>query len=432
MSILYVSSLFMAIIRPFRGVRYNPAVVGDLQLVVSPPYDVISTEQQTLLHLRSPYNAVHLDLNRNPERYTVAARTFSTWLEHGALRQEAEPALYFYAQEFALKDGVRRRRSGVLAALRLEEFSSGKIRPHERTFETAKADRLALLKACQAHLSSIFCLFSRPGWSLEQACASVLNLPPLVKVVDDGGTIHRLWRITDTTLITAISQQLEKETLIIADGHHRYETALRYRQERMVQGKSHGEEPFHYVLAYLTNAQDEGLVILPTHRLLQGVTLPNVQHLRMVLQREFRLSAFALHDTAAFLAALRAPGTDRRLGCTFAGANYHWLLSFDDRITQGLSLSKPLRALDVTVLHDVLLQRFVGLPPDLQKQKLVYTIDEEEALRRVADRQCQAAFLLNPTTFQQVADVCTSGETMPQKSTYFFPKLLTGMVFYKL
>ena len=182
----------------------------------------------------------------------------------------------------------------------------------------------------------------------------------------------------------------------------------------------------------MTNAQDEGLVILPTHRLLQGVTLANVQSLRLVLQREFRLSAFSSENSAAFLAALRAPGGRRRIGCAFAGSNHYWLLSFDERITQKLSLSEPLRALDVTVLHDVLLQRLLGLPPEVQKQQLTYTIDEEEALRRVADRQCQAAFLLNPTTFQQVIDVCDGGETMPQKSTYFFPKLLTGMVFYKL
>jgi uncharacterized protein (DUF1015 family) len=422
----------MAIIRPFRGVRYNPAVVGDLQQVVSPPYDVISSEQQTLLHLRSPYNAIHLDLNRDPERYTVAAKTLAAWLEQGVLIQEQEPALYFYTQEFVLKDGVQRRRAGVLSALRLEEFSSGKIRPHERTFEHAKADRLALLKACQTHLSSIFCLYSLPGWSLEHTLAPALSAPPLMRVRDDLDTEHTLWRVTEPELIAEVASQLANETLIIADGHHRYETALRYRNECVARGEGNGEAPFNYALAYLTNAQDEGLVILPTHRLLRDVTLPNVQHLRMVLQREFRLSAFALQDKAAFFTALRAPGPERRIGCFFAGASYYWLLTFDDRATQGLSLSLPLRALDVTVLHDVLLQRFLGLSMELQKQKLSYTVDEEEALRRVIDHQCQAAFFLNPTTFQQVADVCRGGETMPQKSTYFFPKLLTGMVFYKL
>src|SRR4030095_3467371 len=159
----------MAVIRPFRGVRYNPAIVGDFHHVVSPPYDVISVEQQTELHLRSPYNAIHLDLNQDVERYTTAARKFREWLDRGALLQESAPALYFYTQEFTLTDGIRRRRTGVLTALRLEEFSSGIIRPHERTFEGAKKDRLALLRSCQAHLSPIFCLYGRREWSLEKA-----------------------------------------------------------------------------------------------------------------------------------------------------------------------------------------------------------------------------------------------------------------------
>jgi uncharacterized protein (DUF1015 family) len=422
----------MAMIKPFRAVRYNPTVVGDLQQVMSPPYDVISTEQQTLLHLRSPYNAIHLDLNRASERYAVAAKTLATWLAQHALVQDQEPALYFYAQEFTLKDGKRKRRSGIFTALRLEEFSSGKIRPHERTFEHAKADRLALLHACQAHVSSVFCVYSQPQWSLEQTLAPALAVPPLVEVRDDLDTVHQLWRVTDPTLIAEVAARLEREPLIIADGHHRYETALRYRNERIAQGDTEKEAPFQYVLAYLANAHDEGLVILPTHRVLQGVTLPNTEHLRMALQREFRLARFARADTASFLAALRAPGNDRRIGCVVAGSPHYWLLSFDDRVTEGLALPMPLRALDVTVLHDVILQRFFGLPAEVQKQQLTYTVDEEDALRRVAENQSRAAFLLNATTFQQVADVCQIGETMPQKSTYFFPKLLTGLVFYKL
>src|SRR5690349_1892653 len=158
----------MAIIRPFRGVRYNPAIAGDLSQLVSPPYDVISPEQQTELHLRSPYNAIHLDLNQDTDRYGAAAQRFHDWLQQGVLVQEAEPALYFYAQEFTLKDGIKRRRLGVFAALRLEEFSAGIIRPHERTFEGAKKDRLALLRACQAHLSSVFCVYGKHDWPLEE------------------------------------------------------------------------------------------------------------------------------------------------------------------------------------------------------------------------------------------------------------------------
>jgi len=419
-------------IRPFRGVRYNPALVEDFSRIVSPPYDVISPEQQTLLHLRSPYNAVHLDFNQDSERYTAAAERLQDWLARNVLIRENEPALYFYSQEFVLKDGGKRRRTGVLAALRLEEFSSGIIRPHERTFEGAKKDRLDLLRSCQTHLSPIFCLHARKEWSLAQVARSALSQPSLVSVVDEKNVTHQVWNVTDPTVIAEVAKGLERESLIIADGHHRYETALRYRQERAAQGRSSAEEPYNFVLAYLTNAYDDGLVILPTHRLLQDVTLPNLRDLRTVLQRDFRVAQFALEQKDAFLAALSAPGAGRRIGCMFAGAEYYWLLSFDDRATRNLRISVPLRSLDVTVLHDILLQQFLGLPPEMQKQKLSYTIDADDALQRVIERKYQAAFLLNPTSYDQVVQVCEQAETMPQKSTYFYPKLLTGLVFYQL
>jgi uncharacterized protein (DUF1015 family) len=393
---------------------------------------VISPEQQTLLHLRSPYNAVHLDFNQDAERYTAAAERLHDWLARSVLIRENDPALYFYNQEFVLKDGVKRRRTGVLAALRLEEFSSGVIRPHERTFEGAKKDRLDLLRSCQTHLSPIFCLYAQKDWSLAQVASNALTQPPLISVIDEKNVTHQMWRVLDPTVIAEVVKGLEHESLIIADGHHRYETALRYRQERAAQGQSSAEEPYDFVLTYLTNAYDDGLVILPTHRLLHDVTMPNLRDLRTVLQRDFRVAQFALEQKDAFLAALRAPEAGRRIGCLFSGAGYYWLLSFDDRATRNLRLSVPLRSLDVTVLHDILLQQFLGLPPDMQKQKLSYTIDEDEALRLVTERQFQAAFLLNPTSFDQVVQVCAQAETMPQKSTYFYPKLLTGLVFYQL
>jgi uncharacterized protein (DUF1015 family) len=422
----------MAIIRPFRGIRYNPAIAGDLSQLVSPPYDVISPEQQTELHLRSPYNAIHLDLNQDTDRYGAAAQRFRDWLQQAVIVPETEPALYFYAQEFTLKDGIKRRRLGVFAALKLEEFSSGVVRPHERTFEGAKKDRLALLRACRAHLSSVFCVFGKRGWSLEESARPALTAPPLASFTDENDVTHTLWRTTDNALIAAISEGLAPESLIIADGHHRYETALKYRQERSAEGRTSSDEPYDYVLAFLTNAYDDGLVILPTHRLLREGPMASPQNLRAVLQRDFRIASFALNNPAAFLGALRAPGPTRRIGCAVAGASHYWLLSFDDRVTGGLQLSMPLRALDVTVLHEVILTRFFGLPTELQKQVLSYTIDEEEALRGVAAHRTQAAFLLNATPFEQVVAVCEQGETMSQKSTYFYPKLLTGLVFYQL
>ena len=440
----------MAHIRPFRAIRYNPAVVGDLQKVVAPPYDVISPQQQTLLHLQSPYNAVHLDFNKEADPYAAAAQTFQTWLSQQVVQHDPEPAFYCYSQEFSLKNGQQRRRTGIFTALRLEEFESGIIRPHERTFEPAKKDRLALLRACQAHLSSIFCLYSGSAgsnWSLEQTLQAELAQPAAVDIQDDAGVTHRLWPITNPDTIADLRTRLADESLIIADGHHRYETALQHCRERASEvdpkglSGSTGEEPFRYVLAYLTNAQDAGLTILPTHRLIQQTRFPSPASLQAVLKRDFRLARYALTQRDAFLDALAAPEQngrygqnekDRRIGCVLAGSEHYWLLSFDDRVTRGLPASEAMRGLDVTVLHDVIFQRFLGLPPEVQKKAVSYTSDDNEALRLVAEGQSQAAFLLRSTTFEQIKQVCEGGETMPQKSTYFYPKLLTGLVFYHL
>lgn len=426
----------MALIRPFRGIRYNPAVVGDLRQVVSPPYDVISEQQQALLHMQSPYNAVHLDLNQDTQRYTVAAKTWQEWRQKEVLLQDPEPSLYVYSQDFTVpdprsKDAQTRRRTGILSAVQLEEFASGKVRPHERTFERAKSDRLALLRACQAHLSPVFLLYAKKDWSLEQMLAAELTAPPVLDVMDALSNRNRLWRVTDPQRIAEVTNGLVDDSLIIADGHHRYETALQYRRERTEQDGGQPEALFHNVLAFVTNAEEEGLVILPTHRLIHSARLPSVSNLRAVLKRDFRVSLYSLDKPDDFFAALHH-GPDRRIGCVLAGSPHYWLLTFDERITHGLETSPALRALDVTVLHDVIFERFLGLTPELQKTQVSYSSDTEEALEAIKNTQCQAVFFLNSTPYDQVAQVCAGGETMPQKSTYFYPKLLTGLVFYSV
>lgn len=419
----------MARIRPFRALRYDPDVVGDIEHVVAPPYDVISAEQQHLLHLRSPYNAVHLDFNSAADRYAAAATTLQTWCAQGALRRDATPSIYGYAQDFTLDDGQPRRRLGFFAALRVEDFASGVIRPHERTFERAKEDRLALLRACRTHLSSIFCLYAGKGWALAETL-HVESARTDVDVRDAAGVRHRVWPISDPEMIASLAAKLADEPLIIADGHHRYETALRYSRER--EAPSGGDEPFRYVLAYLTDANDAGLTILPTHRLLREIRLPAAVDLFRVLSRDFRVTRYPLSARDAFSRALTEPGPARRIGCVVAGAEHYWLLSFDERAVRGLTVSPALKDLDVTVLHDVIFAGVLGLPPDVQKQRVTYTSDEAAALDSVANGEHQAAFLLRPTSFAQVGRICAGGETMPQKSTYFYPKLLTGLVFQPL
>ena len=419
----------MARIRPFRALRYDPDVVGDLEHVVAPPYDVIGPEQQNLLHLRSPYNAVHLDFNSAADRYAAAAATLQTWRAQGALRRDTASSIYGYAQDFTLDDGQPRRRLGFFAALRVEDFASGVIRPHERTFERAKEDRLALLRACRTHLSSIFCLYAGKGWALAETLR-LESARPDVDVRDAAGVRHRLWPVSDPERIDGLTAKLADEPLIIADGHHRYETALRYSRER--ETSSGRDEPFRYVLAYLTDANDAGLTILPTHRLLRQIRLPAAVDLFRVLSRDFRVTRYPLSARDAFSRALAEPGPARRIGCVVAGAEHYWLLSFDDRAIRGLTVSPALKELDVTVLHDAIFAGALGLPPDVQKQRVTYTSDEAAALDSVANGEHQAAFLLRPTSFAQVERICAGGETMPQKSTYFYPKLLTGLVFQPL
>lgn len=421
----------MAQIRPFRGIRYNPAVVGDLQALVCPPYDVISEHQQTLLHSQSPYNAIHLDLNQAAERYTAAANLWHAWREKRVLMQDSEPSLYVYSQDFSLPDGSSHRRTGILSAVRLEEFSSGVIRPHEQTFEDAKKDRLALLKACQAQLSPVFLLYARKDWPIERLVAAELAARPIIAVTDGQNNRHTVWRVTNPALVAEVTAGLSAESLIIADGHHRYETALRYCRENL-RAHTPPDAALRHVLAYVTNAEDEGVVILPTHRLIHDAPLPSVDELRAVLSRNFRLQPYAQADE--FFAALRDGVTDsgRRIGCVVAGAEHYWLLSFDESINRGSGRSAALRAVDVTVLHDALFQRVLNLTPEQQQETVSYTSSAQEALQAVAARRCQAAFFLNPTPYHQVQQVCAGGETMPHKSTYFYPKLLTGLVFYSL
>lgn len=423
----------MAHIRPFRALRYDADVVGDLRKVVSPPYDVISREEQALLHLSSPYNATHLDFNNAADPYGAAASTFRRWLEDGVVKLDETPGYYYYRQEFELKDGSRRTRSGIFVALRVEDFETGTIRPHEQTFPGAKKDRLALLRACQTHLSSIFCLYGKKDWSVADVIPELLELPASVQLTDRDRVTHRLWYVTEASAIETITKEIAAQSLIIADGHHRYETALQYSVERSAAGApSDSDQPYNYVLAYLTNAEENGLAILPTHRVLKKNSLPNVADLEKVLLRDFRLKRYAREENKAFDMALLTEGIDRRIGCVLSGTGCHWLLTFDERLARRLNASDPVRALDVTVLHDYIFERLLGLTPQMQREKITYVSDDEAAVRAVDEGEADAAFLLNATTFEQIRAVCSSGETMRQKSTYFYPKLPTGLVFYPL
>ena len=395
----------MAVIAPLPALRYDRARVGDLRAVIAPPYDVISPAQQEALYARSPWNVVRLILARDPDRAAASARTLREWVAGGVLRRDGSPALYRYAQTFALPDGAVRTREGVICRLRLEDFSSGIVRPHERTLPGPKKDRLAVMRATGAHLSPIFGLYAAPGTRLADVLGPAAA--PDVDVTEEGGERHRLWRITDAAAIARLQAALAPETIVIADGHHRYETALAYRDELGGAGSSGS------VLAFLCSMDDPGLVVLPTHRLVRGPLSCPADALVERLGERFAVAPLPSAPRAGGEIDLLLP--DRRLRLR-AGPEAHAALAH---------LPAAVRGLDLSLLHGAILGPILGVEVDA----LAFTHDDAEAAAAVERGEAAAAFCLNAPTLAAVRAVCMAGELMPEKSTYFYPKLASGLVF---
>jgi uncharacterized protein (DUF1015 family) len=396
----------MAIVAPLPGLRYDPARAGELRDLIAPPYDVISPAQQEALYARSPYNVVRLILPRDADRGAASAAALRDWMAKGVLARDAAPALYFYTQTYTLPDGTTRTREGVLCRLGLEEFSSGVVRPHERTFPGPKQDRLSILRATGAYLSPIFGLYSRPNERLRDVLG--VGPRPDVEIRAPEGEIHRLWIVTDAGAIARVAGALAAETIYIADGHHRYETALAYRAER-------GGEPGDAgtVLAYLANMEEEGLVILPTHRLVQGPLGIETAAL------EARLAeCFAVEQLDG------APRPSGAIDCVLPDRS--WRLR-PKPAAAAMQRDEPaaVRELGVAILRNVLLEGVLAC----SSSRLAFTHDDREAVDAVRAGQASAAFLLNAPSMAAVRAVCLSGAVMPEKSTYFYPKLADGLVF---
>jgi uncharacterized protein (DUF1015 family) len=372
--------------------------------VVAPPYDVISPAEQAALYDRSPYNAVRLILPRDPDRAAAAARTLREWLDARVLVRDQEPALYAYSQRFDLPDGSTLVRDGVICRLRLEDFASGVVRPHERTFPGPKADRLALMRATGAYLSPIFGLYARAGESLRNLLGPFGT--PALDVIDASGCGHTLWRVTDPAQIARFTEALAPETIYIADGHHRYETGLAYRKELGGAGAS------AWIMACLVNMEEEGLVILPTHRLLRAPRRIDAAALAGAIEGAFTVEPLAegARRTAGAL-DLVLPDRRLRLRPTAGAAG---------RLAH---LPAVIRPLEVAVLGYALLA-----PLGIRADELAFTHDDAEAVAAVASGDAWAAFLVNPPSMETVRAVCLAGEVMPEKSTYFFPKLADGLV----
>ena len=392
----------MAVVGPLAGLRYDPARVGDAGQVLAPPYDVITPAEQAELYARSPWNVIRLILPREADRGAASARTLRDWVEQGILRRDPARAIYLYSQRFTLPDGATRRRDGVICRLRLEDFAGGVVRPHERTLPGPKADRLAILRATGANLSAIFGLYARPGEPVRELLGADELGPPLV----DVNGWHRLWPITDPARIARFVAALADETIVIADGHHRYETALAYRDEQR------GNDAAGYVLAYLANMEEEGVVILPTHRLVPGPLPLDAAALEARLRETFTVVPAEGRRAAAEIDCVLP---DRRLR-----------LRPGPRALDTLAALPPvLRTLDVELLRRAILEPLLG---PRSAEGLAFTHDDGEATEAVAAGRAAAAFLVNAPTIAKVREVCLAGEVMPEKSTYFYPKIATGLV----
>lgn len=429
----------MARIVSFRGLLYNQSKIPDLSKVIAPPYDVITPEEQESLYGRSPHNIVRLILNRDRDCYDSAARLFERWQAERILVRDESPSIYFLRHRFCVK-GEEKERLGFIALVRIEEPSSGTIRPHERTMEGPKDDRFRLLSACRANLSPIFGLYSQAEATINRALAErAQGEPPFIQARDDGGGACLLWRVTDPEVIRLIQREMDEKTLLIADGHHRYEAALNYRDTlRREGGKGTGRETFNYVLMYFANLNDSGLTVLPTHRLLQDSSSISIQKLDNALQRYFYVEAYPKTQEGRrwFLKTLMSGSKRHRLmGTSFRKDPRYLILRLKNkRSMQRLAkhMSTVLRELDVTTLHLLVFGHILGLAPDKQAQVISYTQDEEQALQSVETGTSEAAFILNPPRPEEILAVALQGEKMPQKSTYFYPKLHSGLVINKI
>jgi uncharacterized protein (DUF1015 family) len=378
------------------------------------------------LYARSPYNAVRLILNRDKDPHAEASRELRAWLKDGILRTDPEAAFYFYAQTFEVAGRGVLTRDGIIGAMRLEEFGSGHVCPHERTMEAPKADRLRLLEACRANLSAIFGVVSRPDLTLRDVVGAAAAGPPEVDLRDDAGVQHRLWRIGDPAVQRACAGFVRDQPVVIADGHHRYETALEYRNRmRRAHPDAGADAPFEFVLTCISNTEEPGLVVLPTHRILPKVRPADVRNTIAALGEVFEAIAYRTAERQAFLAELGRH--ELRIGCALADELV--LLTLRGDPARLLARTAPaLRRLGVVILHELVLSRLAGTDP----AEIVYTHDDGEALAAVAGARAGAAFLVRAPTPQEMRAACLAGETMPQKSTYFYPKLLTGLVFRSL
>ena len=423
----------MSEIKPFKAVHYDTEKISDLSKVVCPPYDVISKEQQENYYNNSEYNYIQILLGKDKpsddqkeNKYTRAKQAFERWQSQGVLVQDKEPSIYYYRQEYKIM-GQKYTRLGFISLMKLPDEKDSKIFPHENTHSQAKEDRLKLWRTLSFNCSPIFVCFSDKTKTVEKIFKkNILTSAPLVNIVDDDGVRHILWKLSDPALLQEMTTALTAQELFIADGHHRFEVAREYRKWRrsMVQ-KSNGDESYNYVTTYFTNMDSKDLKILPIHRIIPKLS-PAIKGLEF-FEEFFRIDKIKSKDNLLILLA-KAGQNEHAFGLYKKGEIV--LLRLKNKLLIEKYLkegSREYRSLDATILKGFVLDR-----AGIKSEEITYTHDFQKATYMVDEGQAEAAFIMNPVKIQQLKAIALNEERMPPKTTYFYPKVLSGLTIYKM
>ena len=423
----------MAEIRAFKALRFDTEKAGAIEELVCPPYDIISEEQRQEYIYRNPNNIIRLELPKGDEPYKTAGEVLKKWLDSGVLKKDSEDAVYIYEEEFSI-NGIHAKFKGCIVRVKIEEFSKGVVLPHEETLSKAKEDRFNLMKATNCNFSQIYSLYMDSEHKIINRLDKLSECKPEIELTDGDEVTHRLWIVTDKDEINAICGDFADKKLYIADGHHRYETALNYRNYCRENGIGDGGED--YVMMMLVDMEHDGLVVLPTHRLVRDLESFDKEKILNDCKEYFDVSEES--DVSNAESKLKELYDEGKKAFAFYSGDkgYNLLVLKDEKVIEKLlpNKSKATQGLDVTVLHTLVLEKIFGIDAEnMAKQiNLTYTRLFDEAIESVDTGKAQCAFILNPTRVTEIRDVAAAGEKMPQKSTYFYPKLITGLVMNKL
>ncbi|MBI5251190.1 MAG: DUF1015 domain-containing protein [Desulfomonile tiedjei] len=433
-------------IRPFQIVHYSDKHAGELNKLITPPYDIISPAEQEAFYRVNELNVIRLVLGKqyaddsdDNNRYTRAGATLRKWLDEGALTRDERPGFAIYRMEFDQLGGGRGTIDGIIALVKVDDYGQGKVLPHEKTYKGPKVDQLNLLRACRAHFTPIHGLFHDYNEQVVNEYSKFIQGPPQQETVDANGTVHKVWVLYDEESIARIRKALESASIFIADGHHRYETSLAYKKEMIATGHDDPDGGHQHVMMYLTAMSHPGLTILPAHRMVKGLKDFELEKIEDALSPYFHIEELCFSEinrddvSRKLVERIRSySDVGGKFGMVVRGENCFKLLRLKDFSAvdsmMDSDIPSTLRGLDVTILREVIMNHGLGMDRENNEGLIEYTPLISEALNQVMEGKIQVSFILNPTRVDQMRAAAELGHKLPHKSTYFFPKLSSGLV----